>query len=124
AFFLTFVSVAAAEPKRVIVLQSYGQNFRPWSAYAKALRQELEQQSSWPLDIQDFSVITARNRDEDAETQFATYLNALFAQHPPDILVTFGAPAAQFVQRHRASLFPGTPMVLSAIEQRRVKETA
>ncbi len=121
-FFVTLLSVAAAEPKRVVVLQSYGQNFRPWSAYAKELRQELEQQSSWALDIQDFSVITARNRDEDAETQFAAYLNALFAKHPPDIIVAFGAPASQFMQRRRAGLFPGTPMVLSAIDQRRVKE--
>jgi signal transduction histidine kinase/ABC-type uncharacterized transport system substrate-binding protein len=122
--FLVSLNAAWAEPKRVVVLHSYGQNFKPWSDYAKALRQELDRQSPWPLDIQDFSVITARNRDENAETQFAEYLNALFSSRAPDIIVAFGAPAAAFVQRHRANLFPATPMVLTAVDERRVKETA
>jgi signal transduction histidine kinase len=123
-FFFVSANASAAEPKRVVVLYSYGQNFKPWSDYAKALRQELERQSPWPLDIHDFSVITARNRGEDAEIQFAEYLNALFSRRAPDIIVAFGAPAAAFVQRHRANLFPATPMVLTAVDQRRVKETA
>lgn len=114
----------AAEPKRIVVLHSYGQNFKPWSAYAKALRQELDRQSPWPLDVQDFSVITARNRNEDAEAQFTAYLNALFSGRAPDIIVALGAPAATFVQRQRANLFPAAPMVLTAVDQRRVKDTA
>jgi hypothetical protein len=52
--------VAAAEPKTIVVLNSYCQNFKPWSEYSKALRQELERRSSWPLIIDDFSVTTAR----------------------------------------------------------------
>ena len=48
--------VAAAEPKTIVVLHSYGQNFKPWSEYSKALRQELERRSSWPLIVDDFSV--------------------------------------------------------------------
>jgi signal transduction histidine kinase len=119
-FFLISLNAALAEPKQIVVLHSYGQNFKPWSNYAKALRQELDRQSSWPLDIQDFSLITARDRDEDAESQFAGYLKALFSKRAPDIVVAFGAPAAVFVQRHRADLFPATPMVLTAVDQRRV----
>src|SRR6516225_4854566 len=41
----TQASFAAAEPKTVLILQSYGQNFKPWSEYSKALRQELERRS-------------------------------------------------------------------------------
>jgi signal transduction histidine kinase len=121
---VTTIGVAVAEPKRIVVLHSYGQNFKPWSEYAKALRQELERKSQWPLDIQDLSVITARAHDEDAEGQFAEYLRALFTQHTPDLIVAFGAPAGAFVQRHRAQLFRSTPMVLAAIEQRRVRQAA
>ena len=54
-------------------------------------------------------MITARDRAESAETQFAEYLTALFSKRAPDIIVAFGAPAAAFVQRHRANLFPSTP---------------
>ena len=117
-------SLRAVEQKRIMILHSYGQNFRPWSDYAKALRQELEGRSQWPLDIQDFSVITARAQNESAEDAFAQYLETLFSDHAPDAIVAFGAPAAGFVQRHRAGLFQNAPMVLTAIDPRRVQQAA
>ncbi|MBR0717643.1 ATP-binding protein [Bradyrhizobium liaoningense] len=115
---------AAAEPKRVLVLHSYGQNFKPWRDYAVALRQEFERQSRWPIDVQDFSVITARFDDKSVETQFVEYLGALFAHGAPDLVVAIGAPAGLFMQQHRADLFPSIPMVLTAIEERRVQRSA
>lgn len=124
AVLFSSASLCAAEHKRVMVLHSYGQSFKPWSEYAKALRQELESRSPWPLDIQDFSVITARAENEKAEVEFAEYLEALFSDHEPDLIVGFGAPAAGFVQRHRAGLFQNTPMVLTAVDQRRVQQAA
>ena len=106
------------------MLHSYGQNFKPWSDYAKALRQELEGRSPWPLDFQELSVVTARNPDDNAEVQFTEYVNALFSARAPDIIVAFGAPAATYIQRHGAALFPATPMVLTAVDQRRVAQAA
>ena len=64
----TRTSFAADEPKTILILQSYGQNFRPWSEYSKALRQELERRSPWRLIIQEFSVITPGAEKEDAES--------------------------------------------------------
>jgi signal transduction histidine kinase/ABC-type uncharacterized transport system substrate-binding protein len=116
--------VAAAEPKTIVVLHSYGQNFKPWSEYSKALRQELERRSSWPLIIDDFSVTTARINDENVEREFAEYLSALFVHRSPDLVVAFGAPGGAFVQRHRKDLFDATPTILTAIEQRRVQQSA
>ena len=117
-------SMALAEPKHVVFLHSYGQNFKPWSEYSKALRQELERKARWPLDLQDFSVVTARSGDENAEREFTDYLDARYAHRAPDLIVAFGAPAGDFVQRQRSRLFPSTPMVLTAIDQRRVQESA
>ena len=117
-------SMALAEPKHVVFLHSYGQNFKPWSEYSKALRQELERKTQWPLDLQDFSVVTARSGDENAEREFTDYLDTLYAHRAPDLIVAFGAPAGDFVQRQRSRLFPSTPMVLTAIDQRRVQESA
>src|SRR3954463_13265243 len=34
------------EPKRVLMLHSFGRDFRPWSEFARAIRAELELQSS------------------------------------------------------------------------------
>jgi hypothetical protein len=39
----------AAESKRVMLLHSFGLDFKPWSEYAKAIRSELVRQSPWPL---------------------------------------------------------------------------
>jgi signal transduction histidine kinase len=111
----------AAESKRVMLLHSFGSDFKPWSEYAKSIRTELKQQSPWPLDITEHSLVTARSPDEDPEAPFVEYLRALFAKHPLDLIVSIGAPAAAFVQRHRQRLFTTTPMVFTAVDQRRVQ---
>ena len=57
-------SALAAEPKGVMLLHSFGREFKPWSEYAKSIREELVRQSPWPLDITDHSLVTARSSDE------------------------------------------------------------
>ena len=111
----------AAESKRVLLLHSFGQTFKPWSEYGQAIRAELDRQSPWPLDIIDYSLVTARFSDENPEAPFVEYLRAVFAKHPLDLIVCVGAPAAAFVQRNRQHLFASTPMVLTAVDQRRVQ---
>jgi hypothetical protein len=113
----------AAEPKRVMVLHSFGRDFRPWNDYSRILRAELERQSPGPLDITDHSLVTARSSDDDPEAPFVEYLRALH-EKPLDLIVSIGAPAAAFVQRHRANLFTNTPIVFTALEERLVQVTA
>src|SRR6185503_18030924 len=120
-FLLLTIGVATAESKRVLLLHSFGREFKPWSEYAETIRSELNSQSPWPLDITEHSLITARSSDENPETAFVEYLRALFAKHPPDLIVGIGAPAAGFIQRHRPQLFATTPMVFTAVDQRRVR---
>jgi signal transduction histidine kinase len=114
----------AAESKTVLVLHSFGRDFKPWSEYAKAIRLELERQSPWSLDIHEHALVTARSSDDNPEDAFVEYLRALHSRQKPDLIVSIGAPAAAFVQRHRQQLFPTTPMVLTAVDQRRVKFSA
>ena len=111
----------AAEPKRVLLLHSFGRDFRPWSEYAKAIREELDRHSRWPLDFREHSLEIARSSDENPEGPFVEYLRALFVKQRPDLIVSIGAPAAAFVQRHRQQLFPTTPMLLTVVDQRRVQ---
>ena len=114
-------STLAAEPKRVMLLHSFGRDFKPWNEYAKSIREELARQSPWPLDIIDHSLVSARFADEGSEAAFVEYLHALSAKRPIDLIVSIGAPAAAFVQRHRQRLFAATPMVFTAVDQRRVQ---
>ena len=113
----------AAESKRVLLLHSFGRDFKPWSEYGKAIRAELDRQSPWPVDIIEYSLITARFSDENPEAPFVEYLRAVFDKHPLDLIVSIGAPAAAFVQRNRQRLFATTPMVFMAVDQRRVQNS-
>jgi signal transduction histidine kinase len=117
------VGETAAQPKQILFLHSYGPNFQQATAWSAEIRNELNRQSPWPLDVQEHSLVTARSGDEAAEAKFVEYLKALYAQRPPDLIVAIFAPAARFVQRHRADLFPTTPMLLAVVEVRRVEQS-
>src|SRR5882757_6308011 len=116
-------SAPRGELKRVLMLHSFGRDFRPWSEFARTIRAELEQQSPWPLDLQEHTLLTARFNNPGPEAPFVDYLRSLYSGRPPDIVLSIGAPAAMFVQKYRAELFPETPMVLTAVEQRLVDRT-
>ena len=111
---------ARGELKRVLILHSFGREFRPWSEYARSIKAGLEQQSPWPLDIQEHTLLTARFNNPGPEAPFVEYLHSLYQGAPPDIVLSIGAPAARFVQRYRGKLFPDTPMVLAVVEERLV----
>ena len=113
----------AAQPKQILLLYPYGQNFQPWVTWGREIRRELNLQSSWPLDVQAHSLFTALSGDDDADAKFVEYLRALYAQSQPDLIVALGGPSAQFVQQHRADLFPTTPMLLGAVNVRRVAQS-
>jgi hypothetical protein len=108
-FMSAMTEAVTAESKRVMLLHSFGTDFRPWSEYAKTIRDELNRQSPWPLDITEQSLVTARSSDEVPEGPFVDYLRSLFAKRPLDLIVSIGAPAAGFVQRHRQHLFATNP---------------
>ena len=40
-----------------MILHSVGREFRPWNAYAKDIRAELDRQSRWPIDVQEHSLV-------------------------------------------------------------------
>ena len=114
------VSAAASEPKRVLLLDSFGRDFAPWNEAARDIRAELLRQSPEPIDLYDASLVTARFAGDQQDGPFVDYLRAVFADHPLDLVITIGAPAARFAQRYRQQLFPSTPMLYTAVEQRAV----
>jgi len=109
---------ADPEPKRVLMLHSFGLRFKPWNLYAEAIRAEISRRGN--VDFQDHSLLTARLNSDKSDGPFVDYLYALNADQPPDLIVAIGAPAANFVQRHRKDLFPKTPMVFTVVQERRV----
>jgi len=51
---------SAAETKRVLMLQSFGFRFKPWTDFAETFRAELTRQSKFPIDYDDQSLTVAR----------------------------------------------------------------
>ena len=47
------------------------------------------------------------------------YIRSLYADRPPpDLVVTVAGPAAVFARRHRRQIFPDTPVLFAAVDQR------
>jgi signal transduction histidine kinase len=116
---LAMTGEAFSEPKRVLLLHSFGRDFAPWSEIARTFREELVKESSETIDLIESSLATARSA-EDQEGPFVDYLRALFARRKLDLVVAIGAPAVGFIQRHRQQLFTSVPAVFTGVEQRRV----
>ena len=109
---------AAAEPKRILLLHSFGREFAPFSDFSGRFREELVGQSREPVDLYEASVEMARFATSQDEEPLLGYLGALFAGRQLDLIVAVGGPAAGFVQRNRQRLSPSTPVLIAATEQR------
>jgi signal transduction histidine kinase len=112
----------AAEPKRVLLLHSFGWNFQAEDIFGDYLRTDLAEKSPYPLDPYEVLLEIARFSDGERDEAFAGYLRALFATHPPDLIITLVSPAARFIQRHRRDLFPSTPVIFAALDARAIKD--
>ena len=113
----------ATKQKQILLFYSYNQSFQPWVTWSREIRRELDRQSPWPLDIREHSLFTTLSGDDAADGKFVEYLTALYSHGEPDLIIALGGPAARFVQQHRAALFPKTPMLLAAVEVRRVAQS-
>ena len=119
-FLVVMIGAATAEPRRVLLLHAFGHPFSPWSDMAASFRAALIKQSPEPIDLYEVSLDTARVQDPQDEGPFLDYIRALLFGRKLDLIVPVGAPAAFFMQRHRAQLFPATPMLIVGAELRRI----
>src|ERR1700730_1142343 len=117
--FFAVTGAAFSEPKQVLLLRSFGRDFGPWNEIARSIREELGRQSPDPIDVFEASLPTARSADGE-EGPFADYLRALFLKRQLDLVITTGAPAADFIRQHRQQLFPSVPALYTGLEQWRV----
>jgi PAS domain S-box-containing protein len=115
--FVAQASWAADPPKRVFILDSYGRNVAPVSAILSILRTEITKRSPRALDLHEVSLEMARFAQPEQEAPFVNFLRERFAGRRPDLVVTVGTPAFEFLARHRDYLFPETPALFSALAE-------
>ena len=107
-------AVGAAEPKNVLVLYSNNRLVPGNVEVDHGLRAMLTDPTARPVEI--FSEFLDRpdfggSSYEETET---TYLREKYASRRPGVIVAVSDDALDFVLRHRARLFPGTPVVHTA----------
>ena len=114
----------ATDPRRVLLLHSFGPHFEPWSAVAGRFREELTRRSPNAVDLYEASLEMARLAQPAEEAPLVDYIRALFAGRDLDLVVAVGAPAARFFQKYRPQFFPSTPLLITAADQRTFSEAA
>ena len=114
------VAPASGEPKRVLLLHSFGPQFVPWVFMAAEFREQLFKQSPDKIDLYEASLEGARFLQTEDEGPTVDYLTNLFRTRKLDLIVTVGAPAARFVQKYRQQFFPSIPIVIGGPEQRAI----
>ena len=117
-------SVAAAPPRRVLVVQSFGGAAPPFTTHAIAFETELTEQLGEPVDLDEISMDMARYADPDMQEALVDYIYKRVAKWQPDLVVPIGSPAGIFVAQYRDRLFPETPIVYCGLDRRRLPAEA
>lgn len=104
--------------RRVLLLDSFDQEFPPLDAFTGTLRTELRKLSPHRLAFYELSLQPARASANPDEEAFLRYVLSTFKGQELDLIVTIGGPAARFAQKYRDRLFPSTPILLAAVDER------
>ena len=102
----------------MLIVHSFGRDFAPFDAAIASFRRELASRSPNPVVFVEAALDAGRAIGPDEEAAFVAYLATRFAQPAPDLVVSSGGPAAQFLIRHREQLFAGVPIMPTAFESR------
>ncbi len=111
---------AAEEPKRILIVDSFGRRAVPSALIVSAFRAELSRRWPDPLDVNEMSLEANRAADPRAEVLLARFLKNRFEQHPIDLVITVGAPATRFVVAHREKRFAGVPILAVNLATRNI----
>ncbi len=107
----------AERPQQILILHSFERDIAPFDTILAAFRSELAGAGT-SLAVYD-AHLGAEQASEDLQP-FLDVLRQRFAGSPPGVVVTLGAPAASFYLKTRDKVFPGTPVIVAALDDRLV----
>ena len=116
--FLGVKNAAADEPKRVLLVHSFGSAAPPFTVESTAFETELVGKMGDRVDLDEVSLDMARYPDRDMQEAIVDYLQKRQAKWQPDLVVPIGSPAAIFVATYRDRLFPETPILYASADRR------
>jgi PAS domain S-box-containing protein len=114
----------AAEPKRVLVIHSFGSVSPPFTTESTAFVTELTERQGEAVDLDEVFLEHARYGEAEMQELLVDYLQKRGASWRPDLVVPIGSPASRFVAQYRDRLFPETPILHTGSDRRRVPPEA
>ncbi len=116
--FVGLKNAAADEPKRVLLVHSFGSASPPFTVESTAFETELAGKMGDHVDLDEVSLDMTRYSDPDMQAAIVDYLQKRQEKWQPDLVVPFGAPASIFVATYRDRLFPQTPILYASADRR------
>jgi signal transduction histidine kinase len=105
-------------PRRVLIVHSFGREIAPYAASISVFRRELALRLPEPVVFIEAALDAGRVIGPAEQEAFAAYLRERFADPAPDLIVSSAGPAAQFLVRYRDAIFPGVPLMMTALDVR------
>ena len=121
---LTAVGATGSEPKRVLVVHSFGSVAPPFTTHSIAFETELVEKMGERVDLDEVSLDMARYSDSTLQEALVEYLQKRQSHWQPDLVVPIGSPAGVFVAQYRDRLFPETPILYTGMDRRRLPPDA
>ena len=115
---------AESEPKRVLIVHSFGSTAPPFTTHSTAFETTLTKELGKPVDMDEVSLDMARYAQPDMEGPFVEFLLARLGKWQPDLVVPIGSPAGRFVVKYRSRLFPGAPVIYTGMDRRTLPHDA
>ena len=106
----------------MLVLQSFDRGNMTLDYFTGNFRVDLDQRAGRPVNV--VQVVVGPTGFVGAPEQaIVDYIRSTFADRPkPDLIVTFAGPAAVFARKYRQQLFPDTPLLFAAVDQRYLRD--
>jgi signal transduction histidine kinase len=115
-------SDAQPAPKQVLMLHSLSRGSLVLDQFTGDFRVRLDRQAGKPVNV--VQVVVGPTGFVGASNQAVVdYVRSIYADRaPPDLVMTVGAPAAVFGRQYRRQLFPETPLLFAAVDQRFLRD--
>ena len=120
AAFLAVTSTVTAKevsgkPKQIVILYTHRPVAPICMDWDRGIRSALMAGYHEPLDIEIEYLNLVRYQDSEYLSAWIDLLKTKYAANPPDLIIPVFVPALQFALEHRASLFPGAPIVFCSV---------
>ena len=115
-------SEAVPAVRQLLLLQSSDRGSLTLDYFTGNFRVDLDQRAGQPVNIVQV-VVGPQGFVRASEQSVVDYIQSLFAGGPkPDLIMTVAGPATAFARKHRQQLFPETPLLFAAVDQRYLRD--